>query len=344
MKNLIYLILLTGTLTSCGKSPIGELVAISASYQQESHTSRQAGEDLEEIADIEAIEELISESQDLGIDNDNLSAKNGISKKQLVCATRKISKDLNNIILSDRKIYASLISKKRKFGNLSRSEEVELARLLIKYRLLGPNNYYYHATKYSAEAIEEKTKAQAIALIQQNKIPEICTYTVRTDNPKMRYARVSYEITSSECSEEFSKRAQILAPGMVASAAALESGWGTSRFAKQGNNFFGIQQRFNDLNEFKVRNCIAAGNDKHRCLYKFASLKDSIIEYYRVLNAGTYQPAFRESRSKYEFSTQMSCLQASSMIEGLVNYAENPHYVQHVNERLKLVCSFECDE
>lgn len=80
---------------------------------------------------------------------------------------------------------------------------------------------------------------------------------------------------------------------IVLAQAALESGWGTSRFFRQANNIFGIWSF--DPDEPRIR---AAGNRGKRGVYlrKYQNLSESIEDYFVILaRAGVYKK-FRDSR------------------------------------------------
>lgn len=80
-------------------------------------------------------------------------------------------------------------------------------------------------------------------------------------------------------------------PRSIAMAqAAMESGWGTSRFFVQANNIFGVWS----FNENEPR--IAAGEkrgDKTIWVKKYVSIEDSVRDYYRVLAKGRAFVEFR---------------------------------------------------
>ncbi|HKJ91279.1 MAG TPA: glucosaminidase domain-containing protein, partial [Oceanipulchritudo sp.] len=40
--------------------------------------------------------------------------------------------------------------------------------------------------------------------------------------------------------DDLRRRVDVIPPSLALAQAALESGWGTSRFAREGNNLFGI--------------------------------------------------------------------------------------------------------
>lgn len=81
---------------------------------------------------------------------------------------------------------------------------------------------------------------------------------------------------------------------IVLAQAAIESGWGTSRFYKQANNLFGVWS-YNDM-EPRIK---ASEDRDGKAVYvkKYASLSKSISSYFKTLARGPYS-AFRYEREK----------------------------------------------
>lgn len=82
---------------------------------------------------------------------------------------------------------------------------------------------------------------------------------------------------------------------IVLAQAAIESGWGTSRFFKEANNVFGIWS-FNK-NEPRILAGKTRGN-KQIWLKKYASIEDSIRDNYKNLGRSPFFKEFREIRFK----------------------------------------------
>ena len=84
---------------------------------------------------------------------------------------------------------------------------------------------------------------------------------------------------------------------MIVAQAALETGWGTSRFAVEGNNLFGIRTWDKD-----TPHMIAQGMGKKWPGWGvriFASKCDSVKEYIRLLNEHPAYEDFRKAREKF---------------------------------------------
>jgi len=80
---------------------------------------------------------------------------------------------------------------------------------------------------------------------------------------------------------------------MVVAQAALESGWGTSRFATEGNNLFGIRtfsKNVPHMTPLGIKKWPGWG------VRIFASKCDSVKEYIRLLNEHSAYKEFREAR------------------------------------------------
>ncbi|BCD90053.1 hypothetical protein fh0823_01920 [Francisella halioticida] len=96
----------------------------------------------------------------------------------------------------------------------------------------------------------------------------------------------------------------------VLAQAILESGWGTSRFAKGYNNYFGLH--------CYSENCGVKAFDANVYLEVFNSASDSVLGYYHRLNTGSKFKDFRIIRQKVN-SQQ---LPTSALFDTLENYSE----------------------
>ena len=80
---------------------------------------------------------------------------------------------------------------------------------------------------------------------------------------------------------------------IVLAQAAIESGWGTSRFFKEANNIFGIWSYNSNENRIK-----AGGSRGETSVYlrKYDSLFESIYDYYLTIAKANAYKEFREAR------------------------------------------------
>lgn len=117
--------------------------------------------------------------------------------------------------------------------------------------------------------------------------------------------------------EELLKRMDIIPPSLALAQAATESGWGTSRFARQGNALYG-QWVWGDDEEGIVpeqRNEGATHKVK-----KFPYLLQSVIGYARNLNTSFAYPDFRNVREKMRAQNQQ--LSGIALSQTLLKYSE----------------------
>ena len=111
---------------------------------------------------------------------------------------------------------------------------------------------------------------------------------------------------------------------LVLAQAAKESGWGTSRFVRQGNNLFG-QWTFN-----KKKGLVPLQRSvgKSHRVRVFPSLRDSVRAYMHNLNT---HPAYRELRALRTRYPQLSESHAVTLAAGLQQYSERGmQYVEEV--------------
>ncbi len=100
---------------------------------------------------------------------------------------------------------------------------------------------------------------------------------------------------------ELVRRVDIIPPSLALAQAAEESGWGTSRFAREGNAIFGqrvwrgsngmVPGRRDEGETFRVR--------------AYDQLIDGVMSYARNLNGHVAYDDFRRSREKQRQSGQM---------------------------------------
>lgn len=99
----------------------------------------------------------------------------------------------------------------------------------------------------------------------------------------------TYKCTSTE---ELLVRLQTHPTSIVIAQAALESGWGTSRFYKQANNIFGVWSYLE--NEPRI---MASETRDGKSVYvkKYETLSESFASYFKTLARGPYK-SFRSER------------------------------------------------
>ena len=123
---------------------------------------------------------------------------------------------------------------------------------------------------------------------------------------------------------------------MLVGQAVLESGWGNSRFAVQGNNLFGIRTWTES-----TPHLLPQGIEKWPGwgVRAFASKCDSVKEYVRLLNEHNAYKEFREMRSLMLSKNQQ--LDSFKLIKTLDKFSTTKDYDQRVIRMIKRIRKLE---
>lgn len=136
--------------------------------------------------------------------------------------------------------------------------------------------------------------------LEQQKIP--------SESLQNEYQKLCKKYKTSE-NTELQKRIHPIPKALALAQAAIESGWGTSRTAKEAKNLYGTQNfSGNGLRPREIP------KDSKRRLVIYPSIVESIRDYARNLNTNVAYTDFRELRS------QDAALK--TQIFSLLNYAE----------------------
>ena len=114
---------------------------------------------------------------------------------------------------------------------------------------------------------------------------------------------------------------------LLLAQAALESGWGNSRFARVGKNLFGI--RAYDLKEPHM---LPSNNPKKWGVKVFEHECDSVLNYMSILNNGGAYKKYRELREN-------GIDDPFILVETLDAYAADKHYFSKIKSILKKIRS-----
>jgi len=125
----------------------------------------------------------------------------------------------------------------------------------------------------------------------------------------------AYDVDSGDV-KELLRRVDVVPASLVLAQAALESGWGTSRFARHGNNFFGM----------RTYNLDAQGMDPKAAEgFKVMAFKDiaaSVRAYMKNLNTHNAYAKFRRARADQRAKGQPPS--GRTMTNFLTAYSEIP--------------------
>lgn len=127
------------------------------------------------------------------------------------------------------------------------------------------------------------------------------------------------------------KKVDIIPVELVLVQAANESAWGTSRFARQGYNFFGLWC-FRKGCGFVPRRRDEGTNHE---VAKFGSLSEGVSKYLNNLNRHAAYEELRVIRSVLRNNQQS--ITASALIEGLLSYSERGQaYIEELHAMIRV--------
>ncbi len=132
-----------------------------------------------------------------------------------------------------------------------------------------------------------------------------------------------YEVEDGDVAELL-RRVDVIPVSLALAQSAVESGWGTSRFAREGNAVFG-QRSWNSLDGLVPND---RDPDKTHVVKSFKDLKAAVAAYLANLNRHEAYEAFRDLRA--ELRRRGHPLDSRVLATRLDGYAEEPDYVGHV--------------
>lgn len=139
------------------------------------------------------------------------------------------------------------------------------------------------------------------------------------------------DVSVSKLRKKLLKRIDVIPASLVMAQAAIESGWGTSRFARKGNNLFGewCFEKGCGIVPSKRR------DDAVHEVRKFASVEDAIQSYMQNLNSHPAYQALRDKR--LEQRALKEPLSGCYMAEGLKSYsAKGKAYVESIKQFIRV--------
>ena len=257
-------------------------------------------------------------------------------QKSFVCGYKPVVEYVNSLISLDRALveyYRSKVST----GTLTQAERAKLVRALIRYRFLPIKEEQGKCRFYSFLCVDHQKKTiQEMALEYLRKNPNGPVSCYISDGGRER--KVAF--MSDLCTSAIQKRIRPIPYPLGIAQAGLESAWGSSYFAREGYNFFGVQTRFSSSAQSKNNaKCIPARRNNTKCVYKFDSPENSFFIYSQMLNSSGTYIRLRNIRYQSEQAGDTSCDTALKMSNGLDSYAEDPKYKQKVRNAIRQICN-----
>jgi len=135
---------------------------------------------------------------------------------------------------------------------------------------------------------------------------------------------------NSEIIEVLKRRIDVIPASLVLAQAANESAWGTSRFAKQGNNLFGQWCYVKGCGLVPMQR---QTNERHE-VAKYDDIQGSIESYMRNLNAQFSYADFRTKRAILRKNNKS--ISGIKLAEGLLKYSTRREaYVHEIQAMIK---------
>lgn len=181
----------------------------------------------------------------------------------------------------------------------------------------------------NARILEDRTRLEKVRADWQDDETLSNTHQLYLTRWLKRY-KIKEELGVAEQLAELDKRMNVIPPALAMAQAANESAWGTSRFARDGHNYFG-QWCYR-----KGCGIVPSGRSasaKHE-VRKFKSPANSVDAYLRNLNTHRAYKKLRNIRAQLHNSGQP--ITGIALAEGLIKYSERgEEYVKELQAMMR---------
>lgn len=187
---------------------------------------------------------------------------------------------------------------------------------------------FMHPLIKQANANVLKQREQLLAI--QASLPKLNKQQISTLAALAETYKVNDELSPEEQVKALDIKINIIPASLVLAQAANESAWGTSRFAKEGNNFFG-QWCFS-------KGCgivpSSRDSDANHEVADFDSPYDSVKSYIKNLNRHASYKTLREIRQQAIDNNQP--ITGVELAKGLIGYSERrEEYVEEIQNMIR---------
>lgn len=221
----------------------------------------------------------------------------------------------------DKDMYAFYHEKKIEL-HLDGKKEVSESKYLFMERIIKAAQYGNYLIvedqKLIMKARKSFHKTSAISKFQLLKLQKLVdNYGLEKKLEELETAEIA------SLFDDLRKRVEIVPVRLTLAQAIMESAWGESRFAREGNAFFGIHC-YED-------GCGMQIGDQKEYIKSYPNLQASVNDYMLFLNSKPGTEKFRNTRQLYLTDHDMNAL-----VESLDNYSEEQdHYFNIINDLLK---------
>ena len=172
----------------------------------------------------------------------------------------------------------------------------------------------FHPNEYTIQNIEDEAHRKEMKMVEELGLNE----------PEFEFNdKVSFINTTSKCISYLNwttDRVNRVPTSIIIAMAGIESAWGKSRFAVEGNALFGV--RTWDLEN--VPHMKALGNpDASWGVKKYTSKCQSVKDMIRILNTHPAYEKFRDFRAKQLDAGEWNY---SQLLSGMTAWSTNPDY------------------
>lgn len=146
-----------------------------------------------------------------------------------------------------------------------------------------------------------------------------------------RYYRVAADENLINTIDKLLVRVDVVPESMVLAQAANESGWGTSRFARQANNLFGVWCFSKGCGLKPLQREEGLTHE----VASYPSVQDSVDAYVRTINTNVAYTELREIRVASRSDAQQ--FSGYELAEGLLRYSERGlDYVREIQQMIRV--------
>jgi len=174
-------------------------------------------------------------------------------------------------------------------------------------------NKHVYKQRIQVLALQEKAKRQNISEAESAWLSEL---------------KQQYRLEKSASYEQLLNRVDVIPLPLLIAQGAIESGWGSSRAAREGNNLFGIH------GSLSKDSCLVAKGNSSICIRKYTSKIEGVSDYIQFLNTMRSTENFRLKRAAMRKSNRE--LDPFTLAQTLLKYSERGQaYVNQVCEMMR---------
>ena len=171
----------------------------------------------------------------------------------------------------------------------------------------------FHPNKWTVDKIEERFHEQELAQV----------YYLGLQEPEFEYNdKQSFIEATGQCIEYINYTTDKISrvpTSIIIAMAGIESGWGTSRFATEGNALFGVRTWDDKTPQMKPLEL----PDADFGVKKYQNKCDSVRDMIRILNT---HPAYELFRERKEQQIDDGKWNYRELLEGMTAWSTNPDY------------------